>query len=111
MARNTLIKHKEVAVIYEKNELIIVNYNAFITHLESKLVAQPLVTYIITKQPLTYSNCGKIGHAQKTCHNMKRKLAAPIISTRVVQLVVGVTTQLVKPARVALRYPCIFVEL
>jgi hypothetical protein len=49
MARNTLIKHKEVVVIYEKKELIIVNYNALITHLESKLVAQPLVTYIITK--------------------------------------------------------------
>jgi hypothetical protein len=82
MAKNTLIKHKEVAIIYEENKLVIINYNALITHLESKSITQPLVTYDIAKQPLTCSNSGKIGHAKKTCHNMKKKLVAHVISTK-----------------------------
>jgi hypothetical protein len=32
MARDTLIKHKEVAVTYEKYGPVIANYNALITH-------------------------------------------------------------------------------
>jgi hypothetical protein len=49
MTRNTLIKHKEVVVIYEKNGPVIVNYSALITQSKSKLVAQPIVHYTITK--------------------------------------------------------------
>jgi hypothetical protein len=67
-------KHKEVAVIYEESGLIIPNYNAFITHPESKLVAQLVVTYTTTKQPFTYSNCGKTCHVKKTCQNRKKEL-------------------------------------
>jgi mannitol/fructose-specific phosphotransferase system IIA component (Ntr-type) len=65
MARDTLIKHKEFVVICEENGSIIANYNALITHLESKSIAQIVVIYVTTKQPLTYSNCGKIGHAKE----------------------------------------------
>jgi hypothetical protein len=39
MTRNTLIKHKETIVICEESGLIITNYNALITQLESKPVA------------------------------------------------------------------------
>jgi len=48
MTRNTLIKHKEVVMIYEKNGWVIVNYNVLITQSESKLVAQPIVHYTTT---------------------------------------------------------------
>jgi hypothetical protein len=59
MTRDTFIKHNEFTTIYEINGLIIANYNALIIQAESKLVAKPIVHYIMTKQPLTYSNCGK----------------------------------------------------
>jgi hypothetical protein len=49
MVKNTLIKHKEATIIYEKSGLVIANYNALISHLESKLVAQHVVTYNIVK--------------------------------------------------------------
>jgi hypothetical protein len=35
----TFIKHKETIVIYEESGLVIANYNALITHLESKPIA------------------------------------------------------------------------
>jgi len=50
MARDTLIKHKKVAIICEESGSIIANYNALIIHPKSKPIAQPIVTYIITKQ-------------------------------------------------------------
>jgi len=49
MTRDTFIKHKEVTMINEKNEPIIVNYNVLIIQLKSKEVAQPIVHYITTK--------------------------------------------------------------
>ncbi len=58
MTRNTLIKHKEVVMIYEESGLITINYNALITQPKSKLVAQPIISYTITRQRLTCSNCG-----------------------------------------------------
>jgi hypothetical protein len=50
MTRDTLIKHKEIVVICEESGLAIANYNALITQLESKPIAQPIVTYTTTKQ-------------------------------------------------------------
>ncbi len=50
MARDTFIKHKEATLICEENGPVIVNYNALIIPLESKLIAQPIVIYTITKQ-------------------------------------------------------------
>jgi hypothetical protein len=108
MARDTLIKHKEVVMIYEESGSIIANCNALIIHLESKLVPQLVFTYITIKQWLTYSNCGKTSHAKKTCHNKKKEeRVVPITSIKVVELVVGVITQPIKPARLPLKYPCI----
>jgi hypothetical protein len=52
---------------------LIANYNTLITSPKFKLVAQHVVTYIIIKQQLTCSNCGKTGHVKETCHNRKRK--------------------------------------
>jgi hypothetical protein len=50
MVINSIIKHKEVAIIYEDNGLVISNYNTLITQLESKSVAQPIITYATIKQ-------------------------------------------------------------
>jgi len=50
MVRNTLIKHKETIIVYEESRSIIINYNALITHLKSKLITQPIITYTIAKQ-------------------------------------------------------------
>jgi hypothetical protein len=49
MARDTFIKHKEDAMIYEENGPIITNYNVVSTQLESKLVTLPIVTSTTTK--------------------------------------------------------------
>jgi hypothetical protein len=46
MARDTLIKHEEVVMIYEESGLIIANCNTLITHPKSKSVAQ-LVLFIL----------------------------------------------------------------
>ncbi len=64
MTRNTLIKCKKTIVICEENEPIIANYNAFITQQKSKPITQPIVTYTIAKQYLTYSNYGKTSHVK-----------------------------------------------
>jgi hypothetical protein len=38
----------------------------------------------MAKQPLTYSNYGKIGHAKETCHNKKKEETTILfISTKV----------------------------
>jgi hypothetical protein len=50
MMRNSLIKPKKVVVICEESGLVIANYNALIIQLESKPIAQPIVTYTTTKQ-------------------------------------------------------------
>jgi hypothetical protein len=108
MARDTLIEHKKVVMIYEESGSIIANCNALIIHLESKLVPQLILTYITIKQWLTYSNCVKTSHVKKTCHNKRKEEHIVLItSTKVVELVVGVITQPIKPARVPLKYPCI----
>ncbi len=49
MTRDTFIKHKEVAMICEKNKPIIINYNILLTQLDSKLLAQPIINYIMVK--------------------------------------------------------------
>jgi hypothetical protein len=50
MVRNTLIKHKETAIIYEESGSVIINHNALISHPTSKLVAQLVITYTTAKQ-------------------------------------------------------------
>jgi hypothetical protein len=50
MAIYIIIKHKEVTIIYEDNGSVISNYNTLITLLKSKSVAQPIITYVNTKQ-------------------------------------------------------------
>jgi hypothetical protein len=47
MIRDTYIKHKEIAMICEKNGPIITNYNTLIIQPKSKLVARPIVHYIM----------------------------------------------------------------
>jgi hypothetical protein len=49
MTRNTLIKHKEVAVICEGSGLVIANHNTLITQLKSKPIAQPIFSYTTYK--------------------------------------------------------------
>jgi hypothetical protein len=50
MARDPLIKHKKIVVIYEESGPVIANYNVLITELEYKLIAQPIIIYNIFKQ-------------------------------------------------------------
>jgi mannitol/fructose-specific phosphotransferase system IIA component (Ntr-type) len=56
VVKDTVIKHKEVAVIFEESGPIIANYNALIIHPKSKPIAQAIVTYTTTKQQFTYSS-------------------------------------------------------
>jgi hypothetical protein len=62
----------------------------------------------MAKQPLTYSNYGKIGHAKKTCHNKKKEETTILfIPTKVDEPIAKDITQPIKLARIPLRYPCI----
>ncbi len=66
------------------------------------------VTYTIAKQLFTCLICDKTSHAKETSHNKKKEEPTiPIIPTKVVELVVEVTSQPIKPTRMPLRYPCI----
>ncbi len=45
---------------------------------------------------------------KKTCHNRKiEEPAIPIFPIKVVEQVLQITSQLVKPTRIPLKYPCI----
>jgi len=106
--RDTVIKHKEIIVICEKSEMVIGNKNYLLTQLDSKSTTQSIVSYTITNQPLTCSKCGKIGHAKEICHNKKREEhVIHVVHIKVVELVSKVTTQLIKPIKVPLKYPCV----
>ncbi len=66
-----------------------------------------IVNYTIVKQPITYSNCGKIVRAKETCDNRKiEEPLVPFVSTNVAKPVVEVIAQLIK-VKMPLRYPCI----
>jgi hypothetical protein len=107
MTRDTLINHKKIVITYEKNGLIITNYNVLLTQLYSKPIVQPIINYITTKQPLTCSNCGKTSHAKKTCHNRtKEKHVIHFVPTKVVELIAKQIAQPIKPTRIPLKYPC-----
>ncbi len=108
MARDTFIKHKKVVMICEGSGLIIKNYNALIIQPKSKPITQPIAIYTTAKQQLTCSNYVKTNHAKETCHNRKRKkLAIPIVPTKFIEPMAKITTQLLKPTKVPLKYPCI----
>jgi hypothetical protein len=49
MGKDILIKHKEATMICEESGLVIANYNTLLTQLETKPIAQPMVTYITTR--------------------------------------------------------------
>jgi hypothetical protein len=72
MTRDTFIKHKKVAMIFEESGLVIGNYNALITQLESNLVAHPIsFTQLLgNNQPIQIVIKQVM---QKKCHNMKKE--------------------------------------
>jgi hypothetical protein len=79
-----------------------------LSELESKLVAQPIINYIIIKQFLTCSNYGKTSHAKETYHNKKKEEPiVHVVTTKVVEPVVEITTQHVKPIKIPLTYPLV----
>jgi hypothetical protein len=62
----------------------------------------------MVKQPLTYSNYGKISHAKETYQKRKReKHIVCIVLTKITKPITEVIAQLVKPTKVPLRYLCI----
>jgi hypothetical protein len=97
MKRNTLIKHKEGDVVYEKSGPISLSYNILLTTLEAKAIVKPVIPIVTTKSTLTYTNCGKIGHSMETYHNRKREVPlVPIDTIKSIKPIVGIKTQLVK---------------
>jgi hypothetical protein len=72
MTRNTLIEHKEVIVVCEKNELVNMSYNALLTIPKANVGVKLVVPSITTKSTLTCTNCGKTSHSIETCHNRKK---------------------------------------
>ncbi len=108
MTRDTFIKHMEAIMICEESGMVITNYNALIIQPESKSVAQPIVHFTMTKQPLTCSNYGKTGHAKETYHNRKKEIhVIHVVPTKVTKPIVEIITQFVKPTKIPLTYPYI----
>ncbi len=103
MIRDALIKHKESIVMCEESGLVIANCNALSTQPKSKPVAQPLINYIITKQPLTCSNYGIKSHAKEIHHNIEREeVIVHVVPTKVVEHVIELITHMLYQ----LQYPC-----
>jgi hypothetical protein len=73
MKRNTLIKHKEVAVICEESGHVSLSYNVLLTTLEADVIVKPIVPIVTSKSTLTYTNCSKTSHLVETYLNMKKK--------------------------------------
>jgi hypothetical protein len=72
MKRNTLIEHKEVAIVCEESGLVSLSYNVLLTTLKVNVVVKHVVLIVTVKSTLTYTNCGETGHLVVTCHNRKR---------------------------------------
>ncbi len=72
MARDTLIKHEEVVMIYEENGLVIANCNTLITHPKSKTVAQ-LLLFILLKNGLPIQIVVKLVMLNKPMTTRKEK--------------------------------------
>jgi hypothetical protein len=53
MNKDTLIEHKEVAIVCEEIGHVGLSYNVILTTLEANLVVKPIVPTIIAKSSLT----------------------------------------------------------
>ncbi len=62
MNRDTMIEHKEVAIICEVNGPISLSFNIMLTTPKVNIVIKLGVHVVITKSTLTCTNYGKIGH-------------------------------------------------
>jgi hypothetical protein len=83
MKRNTLIKHKEAAIVCEESEPINMSYNTLLTTLKVNAMVIPIVLIVTNKSTLTCTNCGNTNHLVETCHN--RKIKVPIVPTIIVK--------------------------
>jgi hypothetical protein len=66
MKTNTLIKHKEVAIVCEESEPISMSYNTLLTTPKPNAKSKPIVPTMTVKSTLTYTNCGKTNHIVET---------------------------------------------
>jgi hypothetical protein len=73
MKKDTLIEHKEVAIICEESKLVSLNYNVLLTTLNANTITKHVVPIVIIKSSLTCTNYGKTGHTLETCHNIKKR--------------------------------------
>ncbi len=108
MKRDTLIEHKEVVVVCEKNGFVSLSSNVLLTTPKANTIVKPIIHVVITKSTLTCAKCGKTGHTLETCHNKKRDV--PIVPTTAVKstkFVVETKTELAKSGRILVHYPCV----
>jgi predicted RNA-binding Zn-ribbon protein involved in translation (DUF1610 family) len=73
MKKDTLIEHKEVAIVCEESGHVSLNYNGLLTTPEANIVVKLVVPVVTTKLTFTCTNCGKTGHSIETCHNKKKR--------------------------------------
>jgi hypothetical protein len=74
MRRNTLIEHKEVAIVCEESGHVSLSYNVLLTTPEPNVIIKPIIPIVIVKSTLTCIDCGKTDHLVETCHNKKKKV-------------------------------------
>jgi len=108
MKINTLIEHKESAIICKENGLVSLSYNVLLITIEANAIVKHVVLTITAKSTLTCTNCGKTGHSVETCENTKKEvLLVPTTMVKSTKLVAGTKTQLVKSRKIYVCYPCI----
>jgi hypothetical protein len=71
MKKNTLIEHKEAAMVCEESGHVSLSYNVLLTTPEANVVVNLVVSIITVKSTLTCTNCGETGHSMETYHNKK----------------------------------------
>jgi len=90
MKINTLIEHKEFAIICKENGLVSLSYNVLLITPEANAIVKHVVLTITTKSTFTCTNCGKTSHLVETCENTKREvLLVPITMLKSTKPVAG----------------------
>jgi hypothetical protein len=108
MKKDTLIEHKEIAIVCEESGHTNLNYNGLLITPKANIMVELVVHVVTTKLALTCTNCGKTGHSIETCHNKKKEVPdVPIARIKSIEPIARIKTQLVKSIKIPIHYPSI----
>ncbi len=100
MKRDTLIEHKEVAIVCEESGHVNLSYNVLLPTPKFNVIVKPTIFVVTTKSTSTCTNSGITSHTLETCRNWKREVPIVPISILKSTKPVETKTQLMKPIRI-----------